>query len=660
MINVGPRQGPWAALVGCALLAGGSTAWAQTDAAADDLAQLLSTPVYAASKYKQTAAEVPAAVTVLTQGDIRSFGWRTLGEVLNAARGVFLRYDRGYVYAGVRGVSRPGDYSSRLLVLIDGVRANENIYDSVLLGREFPLDVSLIERVEFIPGPGSAVYGSNAVFGVINVVTRSAASLRGNTLALGFDSDSGRKVFTSTARELNVGTLLLSASVEVRPGRDLYFPEFDHPPLSDGVARRLDGERDRKLMTRFQGGEWAFSALASQRDKQIPNAPFGLVFGDRNAMWSDRLVLMGGTWQRQLEDGAGWYAQAGVGAYNYSELGRYEPRRTLQQGTSVGRWWQAEVRHTGRWGSAQQWLVGMDVQRNFKQLLATSNLESAQVQDGETRASGTRLGLFVNDEIMLATGLRLALAIRADRESSGQTHLTPRFSLWWQAQPNVVAKLIVGAAYREPNVSELAPASPDATPVAALRREQVKSKELVLDWRAVDRLRIAVSVYRNRIHDPIEQVAAQDKSIFVYSNAGNVDSRGVGLEAEYLDNAGWRVRASANRQWVTTQGGQPVSNAPSALFKLHATAPLPGLPLRWGLELQGTGPRLTLAGALLPWHTVANATALYDPPGSRWSLALSVYNLANLRYSDPAGPEHVGDVTEQDRRSLALRWSLNF
>ena len=74
----------------------------------DDLEHLLATPVYAASKYTQSVLEAPATVTVLTQGDIRGFGWRTLGEVLAGVRGVFVRYDRAYTYLGVRGLSRPG------------------------------------------------------------------------------------------------------------------------------------------------------------------------------------------------------------------------------------------------------------------------------------------------------------------------------------------------------------------------------------------------------------------------------------------------------------------------------------------------------------------------------------------------------------------------
>lgn len=115
-----------------------------------ELESLLATPVYAASKYQQAVADAPAAVTIITQGEIRAFGWRTLAEALNAVRGVYTRNDRAYSYVGVRGLGRPGDYSSRLLLLVDGVRVNDNIYDSVMTGGESPFDLELIEHIEFL------------------------------------------------------------------------------------------------------------------------------------------------------------------------------------------------------------------------------------------------------------------------------------------------------------------------------------------------------------------------------------------------------------------------------------------------------------------------------------------------------------------------------
>lgn len=84
------------------------------------------------------------------------------------------------------------------------------------------------------------------------------------------------------------------------------------------------------------------------------------------------------------------------------------------------------------------------------------------------------------------------------------------------------------------------------------------------------------------------------------------------------------------------------------------------MPVRLGLELLGTGPRHTLTGARLGSHLLANATVLWDPPGRAWSMSASVYNLADRRVADPAGPEFGADRIVQDGRVATLRWSLAF
>lgn len=76
-------------------------------AVADDvyelgLDQLINVEVESASRFKQKASEAPSAVEVLTANDIRSFGWRTLADALNAVRGLYVRNDRNYSYLGNR------------------------------------------------------------------------------------------------------------------------------------------------------------------------------------------------------------------------------------------------------------------------------------------------------------------------------------------------------------------------------------------------------------------------------------------------------------------------------------------------------------------------------------------------------------------------------
>src|SRR5207302_1863166 len=122
-------------------------------------------------------------------------------------------------------------------VLIDGYRTNDNIYDQGSLGTEFALDIDLIERVEFVPGPSSSIYGANALFGVINIITRRARDIGGvetAAAAASYRTGYGR---VSLGRELDSGvSLVLSASHYESRGPNLFFPEFASSATRNGMA----------------------------------------------------------------------------------------------------------------------------------------------------------------------------------------------------------------------------------------------------------------------------------------------------------------------------------------------------------------------------------------------------------------------------------------
>ena len=95
-----------------------------------------------AARHLQRTTEAPASVTVITASDIETFGWRTLADVLKSVRGFHMTYDRNYSYVGVRAFGRPTDYNNRVLVMVDGHRLNDSVYDGALLGTEFPVDLA--------------------------------------------------------------------------------------------------------------------------------------------------------------------------------------------------------------------------------------------------------------------------------------------------------------------------------------------------------------------------------------------------------------------------------------------------------------------------------------------------------------------------------------
>src|SRR5438270_5190494 len=134
--------------------------------------ELSSLRLSTASRHLDDSRKAPTAITVITSEEIQRYGWRTVADVLRSVTGFYTAYDRDYSYVGVRGFLQSGDYNARVLLLIDGHRMNDKIYDSALVGTEFPLDLNLIDRVEVVRGPGSSLFGTNAEMAVINVFTR--------------------------------------------------------------------------------------------------------------------------------------------------------------------------------------------------------------------------------------------------------------------------------------------------------------------------------------------------------------------------------------------------------------------------------------------------------------------------------------------------------
>src|SRR5687767_10378091 len=145
-----------------------------TELSLEALMEIEVAKVYAASKFEQRMTEAPSSVSLVSSDEIKKFGYRTLSDVLQSVQGFHVSYDRNYAFLGARGINL-GDFNSRVLLLVNGHRVNNNLTDGAFIDSAFILDVDLIDRVEVIRGAGSVLYGNNAFFGVINVVTRKGA-----------------------------------------------------------------------------------------------------------------------------------------------------------------------------------------------------------------------------------------------------------------------------------------------------------------------------------------------------------------------------------------------------------------------------------------------------------------------------------------------------
>jgi outer membrane receptor for ferrienterochelin and colicin len=625
----------------------------------EDLEALLAQPVYAASKFAQDAADAPAAVTVLTAGDIRAFGWRTLAEVLNAVRGFSVREDRLYSYVGVRGFGPPGDYSSRVLVMIDGMRINDNIYDQAVAGREFPLAVDLIERVEVIAGPGSALYGSNAVLAVINVVTQTSAQLGGGSASVGVAAQGARFASVRQGVRLGEGSLVIAGRIEQRPGGDLYYPEYDSPAAANGLARGQDGERDRKLYVKWTQGEWTAALLASRREKTVPTGAFGVDFATP-AINTDAYAMADLQWQHSLAQGQQVFAHGTLARYDFKTTSAYSGAEFVN--LVDGRWAAGEVRWLNQAHAGHQFVLGLEAQKNLRQDQRAESLDAAGPAATQVRGSGQRWALFANDEWALNARWRLALGLRADRLLSGQSQLTPRVGVVWTPTPGMNWKLLQGRAFREPNAYE-SQYSDNVGTVAnpALSTERLNATELALDWRVLPNLRMAASTFRYAVRGLISQQMLADSGALQYQNLGTVRASGAELEIDHVSEAGWRTRASWSAQTTRdAASSNQLNNSPRSLLKLHLTGPLPLPGWRLGAEAQRTGQRVSASGDVLPAQLLTNLSLQWRPAAAKWSLAGVFYNAFDQRFEDASGPEHVQRSLLRDGRRWALQGTVGF
>ena len=162
----------------------------------------------------------------------------------------------------------------------NGYRVNDTVYDQAFLGSEFPLDLDLVERVEFIPGQGSAVHGANALYGVVNVVTRHPAQGAARELALSFGQGNARQARMTGSIGLSDGaSLLLSATALRMAGTDAYFASADTPATGNGISHDSDHERNTQFFARYSTMDLSASIVHSDRIKGLTNSP-GTVFGD--------------------------------------------------------------------------------------------------------------------------------------------------------------------------------------------------------------------------------------------------------------------------------------------------------------------------------------------------------------------------------------------
>ena len=645
------------ALTGCML--GQSPAQPAENLGDASLEQLMNVEVYSASKHLQSVREAPAFVTVITAEGIRNYGYRTLADILQSVPGFYVTYDHQYNDIGVRGYMRTSDYNTPFLLLIDGHRANDGIFENLAISRELPLDVDLIERVEVIRGPSSSLYGANAVFGVINLVTRRGRDVNGVEISAeagSFGTGKGRVTYGQTFRRWEV---LMSGSFYGSGGETLFFPEFDSPLTNNGIARGVDGESADDFFLKVSHGHFTLEGVYGLREKGIPTAPYGSGFDDPRARSTDEAAYGDLSYDRAF----GPWAVAGRVSLNHYRLDQTLPypggAPTVNVSNLLGQWWGGELKLSR--AVLQKHLItgGLDFRDNFHQNQLNYDVNPYTSYLADDRSS-TVWAFYAQDEYSITRMLSLNIAVRHDVYPT-LSATNPRVALLFHPWEHTSFKLVAGRAFRAPSAYELYFASPlnEANPY--LRGETVRSGELIMEQGLGRRLRMTVCAYNNNMQGLISGTIDPSDGKAVLMNNDAVLARGVEMQLDgKLDN-GIAGRASytygdANDKFSPFR----LPDSPRHLAKFNLTVPLLRRRLLAGWESQYSSQRATLAENYLGGFFVTNLTLSARNLGKHTDLSFSLYNLFDKNYSQPGGAAMLQDALKQDGRSFRIKVGFKF
>ncbi|MDH4080641.1 MAG: TonB-dependent receptor [Nitrospira sp.] len=622
--------------------------------------------VYGAAKYDQKVHEAPAAVTIITADQIKKYGYRTFAQILDSVPGLFTTTDRNYGYLGIRGFNRPGDYNTRVLILIDNHRLNDAVYDQGAIGTEAPIDVDVIDRVEIIKGPASSLYGTNAFFGVINVITKRGRDLKGveaSGEASSFNTYLGRLSYGN--KFSNGLEVLLSGSYSGSEGhRELVYPEFSS--TNNGVAKDADKDNFYYYTGKLTYGDFTLTGGYKWRKKQVPTAAFGTVFNDNRFNTVDERTYVDFSYQHEFANQLNLkarlyydrYYYRGQYPYDYASIGI--PPFTLNQDVTQTDWWGAELTATKRLFDRHKITAGTEYRDQFRQYQANRDVEPPATYLEDRRDSSFIAG-YLQDEWAITDHLTLNAGFRHDHYSTFGGTTNPRaglISTWGKT----TVKVLYGQAFRAPNAYEqFYVSSVDYKTNPNLQPEKITTYELILEQYLGNHIRLLGSLYQYNISRLITQTVDPADGLIVFKNLGDTTARGVELTMEGKWPTGLEGRVSyALQNSHIEPSEQNLTNSPQHLVKANLIVPIIEDKLFGAFEGRYTSSRLTLAGNNASPFYILNLSLFSQRIVKGWELSAHINNLTNQKYGYPGSAEHLQDVINQDGRTFWAKLKYRF
>jgi len=623
--------------------------------------------VEAATKTEIPISKAPSAVTVVTAKQIQESGARTVPDLLRLVAGVNVRWNPMVQTIDIRGFGE-NPFSNRILLLIDGSPYNSGDTGGLPLSPAFDFfPVQNIKRVEVVRGPGSSLYGENAFWGVINIVTLSGEDLAGGDLQIYGGSRTTGEVTAQFGQKLGRGSILGS----VRFLRTMFPEQFWMDDRSKFQAS--------DIFLKASLGDWQVSGyrhddhLDGFTEQIPPEAGFPPTSAIRSAHTLTQTMDAATLKYNHAPQNApvtysadlSWSHRFGMhcaGCHAAAE--RPEFSRPADHGyQAIG-----DFRMGLHMIPGHELLAGIEARRLDR---AEHKVELSD--DAGVVAGYNKVAIYAQDQFDIVRNVRAVAGVRYD----GKTKLfdaktSPRLSLVYTPNDKLVVRGGYSTAFRFPTFSELFQSSWFFTvstqigippfPLSIFKPNPNLSPEEISTWDVGGEYQISPTVsmkadlYRSRVHDFIvivqHFVPPPNPPTFGWENQP-ADARITGGELELRSNFAKRVTGFVNWSHQTESqmgtgvdsSGTPFEFVYSPKDKVNLGAyggPVNGV--RGAVEVAWRGrydaPRdwffirsgfTDFTTHPLPSYALVNGRVSYDFPNTRLRATLFGNNLLNRR-----------------------------
>ena len=603
------------------------------------LEALMDVEVTTASKHAQPLSEVPAAMYVITQDDIRHSGATNLPDLLRMVPGVQVAQISAHEWAiSIRGFN--SIFADKLLVLIDG----RSVYTPMFSGVYWDMqDVLLedIERIEVIRGPGGSLWGANAVNGIINIITKHAKDTQGSLLTAGFGSeDKGLLSFR------HGGAWGDKAHYRVF-GK--YFKRDDSLDLTGArgtdewslghVGFRFDREKSPSSRFMLQGDVYSGDFEETTVLRQL-TPPFSQMVTRKSPI---SVVNVLARWDKKTSERSERSLQIYYERTKRDAVGLKVTRSTFD--VDFQKRQQLSDRHTRIWGVGYR-RTSDDTDGtllvSFNPADRTYDLWSA----------------FVHDEITLKNNLRLTIGSKFEHNDFSGFEFQPNVRLAWTPDEHRTAWASISRAVQTPSradhglrVTLSTFPGQGGTPTALtlfgdpnVTSEDVLAYELGYRWHPNDRFFMDVgafyNVYQNvmtaQMGTPFfEPTPAPPHLVLPLRFESNASGRTYGIEvaSQWSVTDRWRLAWAYSHLGSTTDATfQGELNSPRSQFHIRSNLDLPGR-LEFDTMVYAVG---RIRGAV-PSYTRVDARLGWKPKDNV-EISVGVQNLLNARHQEFGSP----------------------